>query len=747
VAMAIGPRADEPVLTLGVECSDWPLLVGTPCPSAGAAQSTGPTPSTSAALVRLVGPKGYLLTDLGPVPLGHAPAVGALSTINDARVVVFPMAEAQALFYRPGKFDTIYVQPNAGISASTLQARLVRVVGPQNTVLSATDPPPGTAQTVGFLLPLLALIGIVSLALGAALTFNILGLAMEERRRELAVLGALGARPSTVRRNALVEAGLLGLVGGALGTALALVVAHILVGSISAQALQVYGTVLATHASPVVVLVGSALGVSVAVAAAWGPARLATRAELSPQLQQRGNPLPAPGRAPVWRAVIYTGIGFVGVGVCWTTRIGGGIYAWQPAVALVGLALGTGGSLLAIAHWAPFVTTALSRLVRRLSTSGTASLGALNMARQPRRAGSMATAVGMAVAVGTGLGSFLPSTQAVIADAYAPLTQGRVYVSTLGQNNTVLIDSKTSPATVAALARLPGVARVQADYFVATVAPGGVNEISVYSHGDSANLFPLVAGVPWSVARARGEVMIAPGLARLDDLHAGSVVRLATPTGSVGFKVGGIWVDPDNNGTTVTVTNAEIQRYWGPLPPLEVWAVPARGTTAVILAGRIRAANLAAGLMVWTSGSYDAALAASVSGMVSPFWVLQRVLLLIAFVSATATLLLIGMQRRREMGLLGAVGLGPRGRAKLTIFEGLAVGVTGSALGLLFSLGLIATLDLISGVLFGADPPFRVDVRSGLLYFAIGVAVMTAGAAWPAWRSSRISVIEALRYE
>jgi ABC-type antimicrobial peptide transport system permease subunit len=24
---------------------------------------------------------------------------------------------------------------------------------------------------------------------------------------------------------------------------------------------------------------------------------------------------------------------------------------------------------------------------------------------------------------------------------------------------------------------------------------------------------------------------------------------------------------------------------------------------------------------------------------------------------------------------------------------------------------------------------------------------MTAGAAWPAWRSSRISVIEALRYE
>src|SRR5580658_103128 len=40
VAMAIGPRADEPVLTLGVECSDWPLLVGTPCPSAGAAPST-----------------------------------------------------------------------------------------------------------------------------------------------------------------------------------------------------------------------------------------------------------------------------------------------------------------------------------------------------------------------------------------------------------------------------------------------------------------------------------------------------------------------------------------------------------------------------------------------------------------------------------------------------------------------------------------------------------------------------------
>jgi ABC-type antimicrobial peptide transport system permease subunit len=133
--------------------------------------------------------------------------------------------------------------------------------------------------------------------------------------------------------------------------------------------------------------------------------------------------------------------------------------------------------------------------------------------------------------------------------------------------------------------------------------------------------------------------------------------------------------------------------------------------------------------------------------MIDSFWILQRVLLIIAFLSCAATLLLVGMQRRREQGVLGAVGLGPRGRAKMTMFVGVAVGVAGSALGLVLSLGLTGCLLLIAGVLFGANPPLRVNVGAGLLYFGLGLVVMMAGAAWPAWRASRMSVIEALRYE
>jgi putative ABC transport system permease protein len=112
----------------------------------------------------------------------------------------------------------------------------------------------------------LALVAVIVAALGIV---NTLTVSVLERVRELGVLRAAGMTTRQVRRTVVVEAGILGLVGAVLG---------IVTGLIAAAVLVVLG------GGPIVadlpwtsIAVAAILGVAVSMAAAWYPARLASR--------------------------------------------------------------------------------------------------------------------------------------------------------------------------------------------------------------------------------------------------------------------------------------------------------------------------------------------------------------------------------------------------------------------------------------------------------------------------------------
>jgi hypothetical protein len=71
---------------------------------------------------------------------------------------------------------------------------------------------------------ILTAIGVVALAIAALGIANALLAAVRERRREIGVMKAIGARDRDVMRTFLVEAGCLGLVGGIVGTAIGIVI-------------------------------------------------------------------------------------------------------------------------------------------------------------------------------------------------------------------------------------------------------------------------------------------------------------------------------------------------------------------------------------------------------------------------------------------------------------------------------------------------------------------------------------------
>ena len=120
-------------------------------------------------------------------------------------------------------------------------------------------------------------IGVVALAIAVLGIANALMAAVRERRREIGVLKAIGARDRDVMRTFLVEAGALGFVGGVLGTALGGLIA-VVIGGLANQYLESQGLAGVRLDIPPLLPIGAVLGATlVAIAAGVVPARRAAR--------------------------------------------------------------------------------------------------------------------------------------------------------------------------------------------------------------------------------------------------------------------------------------------------------------------------------------------------------------------------------------------------------------------------------------------------------------------------------------
>jgi cell division protein FtsX len=123
----------------------------------------------------------------------------------------------------------------------------------------------------------LAGIGLIGLVIAALGITNAMLAAVRERRREIGVLKAIGARDRDVRRIFLLEAATLGFVGGAIGTTAGWLTARALAGVVN-KYLQKQGLAGVSLGVPTTVLVGGVIGATLlALVAGMLPAQRAAR--------------------------------------------------------------------------------------------------------------------------------------------------------------------------------------------------------------------------------------------------------------------------------------------------------------------------------------------------------------------------------------------------------------------------------------------------------------------------------------
>jgi len=129
---------------------------------------------------------------------------------------------------------------------------------------------------------------------------------------------------------------------------------------------------------------------------------------------------------------------------------------------------------------------------------------------------------------------------------------------------------------------------------------------------------------------------------------------------------------------------------------------------------------------------------------------------LIVFVAAlniVATLVLMVMEKNRDIGILVSMGARRRGILYVFILQGLFIGFVGTASGLTLGVGVSWIADryqLISleeSIYYLSHVPFVIRPVDFAVIALMALAVSFLATLYPAWRASRLDPVEALRYE
>ena len=657
---------------------------------------------------------------------------GESDSLLGATMAGFDLTTAQRLFDKVGVLDEVDVQAEPGLGSGELRDRIAATLPDGVEALTgdqvAADGSAAVRDAMGVFTTVLLVFAGISVLVGSFVIWNTFNVLVAQRRREVALLRAVGATRGQVLRGVLLEATFVGTFSAGLGLLLGVGLA----AGIRAL-LTLIGVEMPTTSPDVetrTVVAALLVGVLVTLAAAIAPAWAATR--VSPMEALR-DAVPAryevgPSRAIIGWILLSTGA--TALAVC---AVVGNQRWWTVLATLVTFA----GLVVA----GPMLARATARLADHGRRGGGWRMAARNIGRNARRSAATALALTIGLTVVVAVAVSAASLRASVADAVSGGNRSDLILEPAGAGLGVspsvaeLLRERDDVTDVVEL-RETG-ARVEGhDSLVSAMNAEGLDDVIDLGIEDGS-LDALGPGTMLVSTQQAERLGVGTG----DDLtvtfvETGPTTMRIVATFSRGALINASYVLalPDFAANVTSQLDAAILVNSAP-------GVNPADSKADIEAALTDYPNVT----VNTPDDITEKAQSSVNQLLGIVTALLLLAVVVAVLGIVNTLVLSVVERTRELGLLRAVG-GTRRQVRTVVRrESVLMSLLGAVTGVL--LGTMSGVALSRALVDEGITTIAIPTVTLVLYLLVAAAVGVLAAIGPARRASRVDFLRAIASE
>jgi len=663
---------------------------------------------------------------VGSMTFGEGGTAGASITVFDT--------ETMQKYFMAGKdeYSTVWLTAKDGVDSTELLEQAKPLVPESYEGMTGSElakqNEDSSQQALGFITTFLLIFAGIALFVGSFLIINTFSILVAQRGRELALLRALGAGRGQVVRSVLLEAFVVGLVGATLGLALGVVLAMGITALFATFGLDISSTGLVF--SPRTVIAVYVVGILVTMLSAWLPAHRA--GSIAPVAAMRDT-VETTRDHPVRRA-LEVGVLVLGLlAFLYGLFIADSREIWWIGGGIVGLVLGT-------AFLAPFVGRPVIAGLGAIYKALFGSIGRMaeqNTVRSPGRTAATASALMIGMTLVALMGVVASSATASIDKQIKESFRADYVLSNA-------IGQPYSSKITAQAAKVDGVRTVSPIRYVPAVVDGGQLNTVAIDPETFADIEELEA--------SEGTADIGQGSVMLSTKHqsgreVGDTVEVTIGESTAKLKVAGFYTETTTLGTPDVIMSVDTVTEMGGQGADNMALIFVEdGADKEAVSSDIEELITQQPLVTLKD---QQAYADEQRGFIDQLLIIIYALLGLAIVIAVLgivnTLGLSVMERTREIGLLRAVGLSRAQLRRMIRLESIAIALLGALLGIV--LGVVAGVAIQRSLVEDGITELAIPWLQLLVFVVLAGIVGVLAAVVPAWRASRMDILEAIAQE
>jgi putative ABC transport system permease protein len=693
--------------------------------------------------VTLLTPRGrhaYVIRGL-LAPEGPARALGG-------NFVVMDLSAAQLAFQKAGKLDRIDLALHPEVAVDVMQKALQARLGHGVTV----ERPSFRNATVekmlrSFQVNLTAL-SMIALFVGMFLIYNTLSSAVVERRKDIAILRAVGARRGAIAGVFLVEGLLVGTAGTLVGIPLGVLLSRLTLYIVSHTLVTLFLVVAIERLmiTPKIVITALGIGLGASLVSVAMPIRQAIRVQpvdgLALAQYQR-----MPRRSLTRLFVPWMAWLIVGYLLTWVRPVGDmPLFGYFSAFALLcGFSLLMPAAILGLTYTLRPVLFGLFRAEGEVAAENLQSA----LSRSAVAAASLMTGVAMVVSVAIMISSFKRTVytwvdQTVQSDLIVSAADPSSGLSTVPLPESLAREL----TTVTGVLEVDALRSVSVPYQdrqiilnVADLDVFGRYTDYPFLEGDRQQIFAEVT--------SQDSVIVSENFGYRFAVRRGERITLPTPEGPRSFRVAGVSLDYSSDQGTVVMHWGTFRKYWTErvVDTIGVFLRPGASLEAVAAEIKQRFGH-SHRLFLFSNQAFKEEIYQLIDQSFAITHALEIIAIAVGIIGIATALYTSVLERQRETSVLRVLGALRQQIHKIIMLESGLLGLLGVGLGTLCGACLsLILVYIINRQSFGWT--LRLTFPTWTLAANLGLIFLTALAAgiWPARQAGKVRLTETLRME